>query len=52
MMQRNYRIDYIEQGKGEGIVQTAKNFIQMGLSIEKISEGTGLSTAELEKLVG
>jgi len=33
-------------------IQTAKNFLQMGLSSEKVSKGTGLSIGEVKKLTG
>jgi predicted transposase/invertase (TIGR01784 family) len=36
--------------KIEGILETAKNFLKMGLSIEQIAQGTGLSTEEVSKL--
>ena len=37
-------------GKKEGIIETAKKFLKMGLPLEKISEGTGLSQKEVESL--
>jgi predicted transposase/invertase (TIGR01784 family) len=52
----------ISQGRNEGIsiglsqgvhqkaVETAKNFLAMGLSIEQVADGTGLSPDEIEKL--
>ena len=48
----------IAQGRSEGIAQgayqkaleTAKNLLDLGLSIEKIAQATGLSQAEVEKL--
>lgn len=33
----------------EGLVQSAKNFLAMGLSVEQVSKGTGLSIAEIQK---
>ena len=40
-----------EKGKIEGKIETAKNFYRLGLSIEQIAEGTGLSLDEIKKLV-
>ena len=44
----------IEKGRKEGshakAIETTKKLIDMGLSIEKISEATGLSIDEIEKL--
>ncbi len=31
------------------LVQSAKNFLAMGLSLEQVSKGTGLSVAEIQK---
>lgn len=31
------------------LVQSAKNFLAMGLSLEQVSKGTGLSIAEIQK---
>ena len=43
-----------EQGEQEGRLkekmETAKNFLKMGLSIEQISKGTGLNIEEIQKL--
>jgi predicted transposase/invertase (TIGR01784 family) len=43
-----------ERGRNEGAhqkaVETAKNFLAMGLSIEQVADGTGLSPEEIEKL--
>ena len=33
----------IQQGSHQKAIETAKNFISMGLSVEQISKGTGLS---------
>ena len=38
------------EGKIEGKIETAKNMIKKGMSVELISEITGLSTKEIEKL--
>lgn len=38
------------KGKIEGIKSTAKNLLNMGLSIDKITQATGLSKEEIEKL--
>ena len=40
----------ISQGAYEKAVETAKNFLSMGLSIEQISRGTGLSLETLQQL--
>ena len=42
---------YIHIGEEKGKIETAKNFYRLGLSIEQISEGTGLSLDEIKKLV-
>ena len=46
--------DGITQGRNEGITQakleTAKKFLSMGLSVEQVADGTGLSVEEIEKL--
>ena len=47
-----------EQGRAEGLVEgekkakleSAKRFLSMGLSIEQVASGTGLSIEEVEKL--
>ena len=47
-----------ERGRNEGIslgaqqkaVETAKKFLAMGLSVEQVATGTGLSPEEIEKL--
>ena len=40
----------ISQGAYEKAVETAKNFLSMGLSIEQISRGTGLSLETIKQL--
>ena len=44
----------IEKGKAEGehkkAIETARNFLKMGLSIEQVAQGTGLSIEEITKL--
>jgi predicted transposase/invertase (TIGR01784 family) len=40
----------ITQGAREAKLETAKNFLAMGLSIEQVADGTGLSPEEIEKL--
>ena len=40
----------ISQGAYENAVKTAKNFLSMGLSIEQIARGTGLSLEALQQL--
>ena len=39
-----------EQGFTEGVMQTAKKLLDIGLSVENISKATGLSCNEIEKL--
>jgi predicted transposase/invertase (TIGR01784 family) len=39
-----------EKGRNEGIQDTAREFKKMGLAIEDIAKGTGLSIEEIEKL--
>ena len=38
------------RGKFEAKIETAKNFYKMGLSIEQIAKGTGLSIQEIQKI--
>lgn len=49
-----------EEGRSEGeeiglakglakLIQSAKNFLAMGLSLEQVSQGTGLSVEEIQK---
>ena len=38
------------EGFADGVMQTAKNLLDMGLSVENISKATGLSCEEIEKL--
>ena len=40
----------MKQGAYQEKLETAKNFISMGLSIEQISRGTGLSLETLQQL--
>ena len=40
----------LSQGAYQKAVETAKNFLAMGLSIEQVADGTGLSIEEIEKL--
>ena len=37
------------KGKLVALVQSAKNFLAMGLSLEQVSQGTGLSVEEIQK---
>ena len=47
-----------KQGRAEGLaegshsakLETARNFLQMGLSQEQVAQGTGLSLEEIQKL--
>ena len=40
----------ISQGAYEKAIETAKNFLSMGLSIEQIARGTGLSQETIQQL--
>jgi predicted transposase YdaD len=42
--------DGLSQGAHQKAVETAKNFLAMGLSIDQVADGTGLSPEEIEKL--
>ena len=42
--------DGIQQGELQKAIDTAKNFLSMGLSIEQIAQGTGLTKSEVEQL--
>ena len=39
-----------EEGEHKKAVETAKKFLSMGLSVEQVADGTGLSIEEIEKL--
>ena len=39
-----------QEGRQKGIVETASNLLQMGLSIEQIIKATNLSKEDIEKL--
>ena len=38
------------EGIQKGKIETAKNLIELGLSIEKIAKATGLTEEEIERL--
>ena len=40
----------IEKGEKNAKIDTAKNLLKMGLSIEQISQATGLPVKDIEKL--
>ena len=42
--------DIIREAKKESAIETAKKFLAMGLSVEQVSQGTGLSLEEVENL--
>jgi len=44
--------DLIELGESRNKIEIAKNLLDMKMSIEDVSKGTGLSIEEVEKLVG
>ena len=40
----------ITQGEKKAKLETAKKFLSMGLSVEQVADGTGLSVDEIEML--
>ena len=40
----------LSQGEKKAKIETAKKFLAMGLSVEQVATGTGLSPEEIEKL--
>ena len=40
----------IEKGAKEAKIETAKNFLKLGLTVEQVAEGTGLSIEEVDVL--
>ena len=40
----------IQQGSQQAKIETAKNFISMGLSVEQVAQGTGLSIETVKSL--
>jgi len=40
----------ISQGAEQKAIETAKNFLKLGLSIEKVAEGTGLTLEKVQEL--
>ena len=44
------REEGIRQGAQQAKIETAKKFLAMGLSVEQVANGTGLSPEEIEKL--
>ena len=40
----------MSQGEHKKAIETAKKFLAMGLSVEQVASGTGLSPEEIEKL--
>ena len=40
----------ISQGAEQKAIETAKNFLNMGLSVEQVVQGTGLTIETVEKL--
>ena len=48
--QRGYKegvSDGISQGEHQAKIETAKKFLAMGISIEQVAQGTGLSVEEV-----
>ena len=49
--QRGYKegvSDGISQGEHQKAIETAKKFLAMGISIEQVAQGTGLSIEEIK----
>ena len=42
--------DGISLGEKKAKLETARKFLAMGLSVEQVADGTGLSIEEIEKL--
>ena len=40
----------LSQGAEQKAIETAKNFLKLGLSIEKVAEGTGLTLEKVQEL--
>ena len=40
-----------KQGAYNKAIETARNFLKMGLEIDQVAEGTGLSVDELKKII-
>ena len=40
----------IEKGRAEGIIETARNFLALGVDVETISKATGMKPDEIEDL--
>ena len=40
----------ISQGAEQAKIETAKNFLKLGLPIEKVAQGTGLSLEQIQEL--
>ena len=39
-----------KKGEHKKAIETAKNFLKMGLSVEQVAQGTGLTVEEIKKL--
>jgi predicted transposase/invertase (TIGR01784 family) len=39
-----------DEGRQEGVLQAAVNFLKLGLTVEQVAQGTDLSVAEVEEL--
>ena len=50
MTERSTLIDARKEGKIEGKIEVAKNLIKKGMSIEDVSDATGLSKQQIEEL--
>ena len=43
--------DIIREAKKESAIETAKKFLAMGLSVEQVVQGTGLSEEDIQNIV-
>ena len=41
----------LEKGEHKKAIETAKNFLKMGLSVVQVASGTGLSIEEIKELM-
>ena len=44
------RIEGRQEGAEQAKIETARNFLKMGLTLEQVAQGTGLPLEEVEKL--
>jgi len=51
MVQRDYRMDYIRQGRVEGKLEMAKKLLELGTPFNTIVQASGLPSDVIENLV-